>query len=216
MKREEELKKIKEEVVACQKCSLYQERLKNNFFPVIGQGNHQAKIMFVGEAPGLNEAKTGKPFCGRAGKVLDELLESVELEREEVYITNILKDRPNNNQDPLVEEIEACSSYLERQIEIIQPEIICPLGRYSMEFLMKKFGLSENIKGISQIHGQSFKSGEITLIPFYHPAVAVYNPKMKEILKEDFKILKRRRLSEKEIREAEEKVALMEENDLFS
>jgi uracil-DNA glycosylase len=195
MKRtEEKLKKIKNEVLNCKKCSLYKERIKNRFYPVIGEGNHQAKIIFVGEAPGLQEAKTGRPFCGAAGKILDELLESVGIKREEVYIANLLKCRPPKNQDPEEEEIEACSPYLERQIEIIKPKVICLLGRHSMNFLMEKLGLENQIEGISKIHGRLFESKNlsqnITVIPFYHPAVATYNPNMKKLLEEDFKILK--------------------------
>jgi len=196
MKRiEEELKKIKNEVLSCKKCSLYKERVENRFFPVIGEGNHQAKIMFVGEAPGLQEAKTGRPFCGAAGKILDELLESAGIKRKDVYITNILKDRPPENRDPQPEEIQACTPSLERQIEIIKPKVLCPLGRYSMNFLMEKLGLGDQIEGISKIHGKLFKTKDlfqdINIIPFYHPAVAAYNPNMKNVLKKDFSILER-------------------------
>lgn len=194
MERTEELKKIKNEVLGCQKCPLYIERAKNKFYPVVGEGDHQAKIMFVGEAPGLNEAKTGRPFCGAAGAVLDELLKSADIKRRDVYITNILKDRPPGNRDPQLEEIKACTPYLEKQIEIIKPEIICPLGRHSMKFLMEKFGLEDQIEGISKIHGRLFKSNNlfqrVTVIPFYHPAVVTYNPNMKKILEEDFQTLK--------------------------
>ncbi len=195
MKRiEEELKKVKNEVLDCKKCSLYKERVKNRFYPVVGEGNHQAKIMFVGEAPGLQEAKTGRPFCGAAGKVLDELLDSVGIKRKEVYIANLLKCRPPENRDPQPEETKNCSPYLERQIEIIKPRVICLLGRHSMNFLMEKFGLENQIEGISKIHGRLFESKNlslnITVIPFYHPAVAIYNPNMKKVLEEDFKILK--------------------------
>ncbi len=196
MKRiEEELKKIKNEVLSCKKCSLYKERVENRFFPVIGEGNHQAKIMFVGEAPGLQEAKTGRPFCGAAGKILDELLESAGIKRKDVYNTNILKDRPPENRDPQPEEIQACTPSLERQIEIIKPKVLCPLGRYSMNFLMEKLGLGDQIEGISKIHGKLFKTKDlfqdISIIPFYHPAVAAYNPNMKNVLKKDFSILER-------------------------
>jgi len=194
-KTEEELKKIKEEVLSCKKCSLYKERVKNRFYPVVGEGNHRAKIMFVGEAPGLQEAKTGRPFCGAAGKILNELLELVRIKREEVYIANLLKCRPPGNRDPQPEEIKDCFSYLKRQIEIIRPKIICPLGRYSMKFLMENFGLEDQIEGISKIHGRLFESKNlfqsIIVIPFYHPAVATYNPNMKGILAKDFKILEK-------------------------
>ncbi len=187
---EKELKKIKEEVIACQKCSLYKMRK----YPVVGEGNHQAKIIFVGEAPGAQENMTGRPFCGAAGKILDELLNLTGIEKRDVYIANILKCRPSENRDPKEEEIAACSPYLERQIEAIQPKIICPLGRYAMNFLMEKFGLKEQIQPISKIHGKIFEtekfSQKIKIIPFYHPAVAAYNINMKKTLKEDFKILK--------------------------
>jgi len=191
----EKLRKIKEDVLNCKKCSLYKERIKNGFYPVIGEGNHQAKIMFIGEAPGLQEAKSGNPFCGTAGRILNELLESIEIKREEVYIANLLKCRPPKNRDPEPEEIINCSSYLEKQIEIIKPQIICLLGRYSMKFFMEKMGLKDQIKGISEIHGKIFESEvffqKITIIPFYHPAVVAYNPNMKEILEKDFKILEK-------------------------
>lgn len=181
------LKKIKDEVLSCRKCSLYKTRI----YPVIGEGSHKAKIMFIGEAPGVQESKTGRPFCGAAGKILDELLESVGIKREDVYITNLLKDRPPNNRDPQKEEIEACVPYLERQIEIIKPEVICPLGRFSMRFLMEKFGLEDEIQQISKIHGKIFEAKNLKIIPLYHPAVATYNPNMKEVLKKDFKVLEK-------------------------
>lgn len=191
---DERLKKIKDEVLGCKKCSLCRERFKNKAYPAIGEGSHQAKIMFVGEAPGLQESKTGRPFCGTAGEILSELLEFVSIKREDVYITNILKDRPPGNRDPQPEEIKACIPYLDRQIEIIRPEIICSLGRYSMQLLMERFGLADQIEGISKVHGKSFEgkssSRSITIISFYHPAVVAYNPNMRKILEEDFKILK--------------------------
>ncbi len=188
--KEKILKKIKQEVLACQKCSLYKDRI----YPVIGQGSHKAKIMFIGEAPGLNESKTGRPFCGSSGKVLDELLDSINLKREDVYITNILKDRPPKNRDPKIEEINACFGYLERQIKAINPKIICTLGRYSMQLLMQKFGLEQDIQSISKIHGRIFQCGKLfqglKIIPLYHPAVAIYNANMNSILKKDFEVLK--------------------------
>ena len=189
--KDDQLKKIKEEVLKCQKCPLY----KNRNYPVIGEGNHQTKIMFIGEAPGAQEDRTGHPFCGAAGKVLDELLNSVGIKREDIYVSNLLKCRPPSNRDPQKEEIEACSSYIERQIKIIQPRIICPLGRYSMQFLMEKFGLKNEIQPIGKIHGKVFKiktvQPELFLIPLYHPATVTYNANMKEILKNDFRILEK-------------------------
>ena len=181
------MKKIKEEVVACQKCSLYKTRI----LPVIGQGSHDAKIMFIGEAPGASEDKTGVPFCGRAGNVLDELLASAGIKREDVYIANILKCRPPSNRNPEGKEIEACVAHLEKQIEIIKAKMLCLLGNYATGYILKKYGLEDKIQGISQIHGQVFPAGDLKLIPLYHPAVTVYNINMKSVLKEDFKLLAR-------------------------
>ena len=189
--KEKELIALKKEIEECRKCGLWKTRTNI----VFGEGNVDARIMMVSEAPGYNEDKTGRPFCGAAGKILDELLESINLKREKVYICNLLKGRPPNNRDPKPEEIRVCTPYLERQIEIISPKVICPLGRYSMQFLMEKFGLKEQIQPISKIHGKVFEVKtlfqEIKLIPFYHPAAATYNANMKEILKNDFRILEK-------------------------
>ena len=187
--KEKELIILKKEIEECRKCDLWKTRTNI----VFGEGDVDARIMMVSEAPGYNEDKTGRPFCGAAGKVLDELLESINLKREKVYICNLLKGRPPNNRDPKPEEISVCTPYLERQIEIINPKLICPLGRYSMQFLMEKFGLKEQIQPISKIHGKVFEVKtlfqEIKLIPFYHPATVTYNANMKEILKKDFQVL---------------------------
>ena len=194
MTKTEEMKKIRDEVFELKDSPLYEYRTSNGFFPVIGEGNHDADIMFIGEAPGRNEAKTGRPFCGAAGKILDDLLASIGVPREDVYITNIVKDRPQNNRDPLPEEIEIYGPFLDRQIDIIEPKIIATLGRYSMEYIMKKFDLGSELKAISLMHGKSFdaKHGkrDIKIIPLYHPAAAIYNRDLIKTLEEDFKILK--------------------------
>lgn len=191
------LKEIRDELLELKDSPLYSYRKENNYFPVIGQGSHFAKIMFIGEAPGRNEAESGRPFCGRAGKILDELCSTIGLERDDVYITNIVKDRPPQNRDPLPEEISFYSPFLDRQIKIIQPEIIATLGRFSMDYIMRKFDLDLEIKPISQMHGQIFSSPEnklikkkIKIVPLYHPAVAIYNQKEKDTLIKDFQILK--------------------------
>lgn len=186
-----ELKKIRDEVINCSNCPLYGYRKKNNFYPVIGEGSHWAKIMFIGEAPGFNEAKTGRPFCGAAGRILDELLNSAGIKREDIYITNILKDRPPGNRNPSQEEIIAYVPFLERQIKIIKPEVICTLGNYATKHILTKYGLEEKIQGISKIHGMVFSVDKIKIIPLYHPAVAVYNANMKSELKKDFNVLKK-------------------------
>src|SRR3989338_5430392 len=191
--RTEQLKKIKEEVLGLKTSPLYKERVKNKVFPVIGEGSHCAKIMFVGEAPGKNEAATGRPFVGAAGKFLNELLVFVRIKREDVYITNIVKDRPPFNRDPLPEEIEIYAPFLDKQINLIQPEIIATLGRFSMDYIMRKFGLSSELKAISQMHGKIFNAqgpyGEIHIVPLYHPAAAIYNRHLLETLKKDFTVL---------------------------
>lgn len=192
--RRDLMKQIKEEIVSLSSSPLYAERIKNKVFPVIGEGDHFAKIMFVGEAPGKNEAASGRPFCGASGKILDELLASVNIHRKDVYVTNIVKDRPPFNRDPLPEEIESYGPFLDRQIEIIQPKFIVSLGRFSMTYILKKFGHELLLEPISKIHGKIFYAetsyGKITLLPLYHPAVAIYNNKTKDTLLEDFKILK--------------------------
>ncbi len=191
--RAAELEKIKNEVVGLKESPLYVERVKNNVYPVIGEGDHLASIMFVGEAPGKNEAATGKPFCGASGRILDELLASIELERQSVYVTNIVKDRPTDNRDPIPTEIEIYAPFLDRQIDIIQPKIIATLGRFSMVYVMKKFNLETKIEPISKMHGRSFEAmasyGPIHIVPLYHPAVALYNGSTKVELLKDFKVL---------------------------
>ena len=188
------MRKIKDEVVALKKSPLYKFRIENKNLPVIGEGSHFAKIMFIGEAPGRNEAKTGKPFCGRAGDILDELLNFVGIERSEIYITNIVKDRPPQNRDPLPDEIKIYGPFLDRQIEIIQPKVIATLGRYAMGYVMNKLGLELELDVISKMHGRVFDTttsyGDIKVVPLYHPAVAVYNSHTKDQLKKDFEILK--------------------------
>lgn len=149
--------------------------------------------MFIGEAPGKNEAQTGRPFCGAAGKVLDDLLASVGITRADVYITNIVKDRPPENRDPLPSEIEIYGPFLDRQIEIIQPQIIATLGRYSMQYIMQKFDLSDVLRSISQMHGRLFDTkasyGAIKILSLYHPAATIYNRELLKDLQTDFQKL---------------------------
>ncbi len=191
----EEMKKIRDEIMELKESPLYIERVENGYFPVIGAGSHDAKIMFIGEAPGKNEAKTGRPFCGASGKILDELLTTAKLKREDVYITSIVKDRPTGNRDPRPEEIKIYSPFLDRQIEIIKPKVIATLGRFSMDYIMKKFGLEDDIEIISKNHGKIFEAeasfGNIKIIPLYHPAVAIYSRTQLPQLKEDFEILRK-------------------------
>ena len=192
--RTEQLRQIRDEVIALTSSPLYAERTKNGVHPVIGEGSHFARVMFIGEAPGRTEAATGRPFVGAAGKVLNELLASAGIKREDVYITNIVKDRPPFNRDPEPEEIAAYGPFLDRQIGIIRPDIIVSLGRYAMGYVMEKFGLWDKLAPISKLHGHVFEAeapyGRIHIIPLYHPAVAVYNSSTKDTLKGDFAVLK--------------------------
>ncbi len=191
--RTHQLKAIRDEIWDLKISPLYEERIKNKVSAVIGEGDHYAKIMFIGEAPGQNEAATGRSFCGASGKILDELLESIQLKRNLVYITNIVKDRPPGNRDPSPHEIKIYAPFLDRQIEIIQPDIIATLGRFSMDYIMRKFGLENVIEPISRIHGVEFEAvaqyGSIKILPLYHPAVAVYNRSKLAELKKDFAVL---------------------------
>lgn len=192
--RTELLKKIKEEVLSLKESPLYKERVKNGVFPVIGEGSHYARIMFVGEAPGKNEAATGRPFCGAAGKLLDELLSSAGIHRPDVYITNIVKDRPPLNRDPLPKEIEVYGPFLDRQIDAIRPKVLATLGRFSMEYILRKFGLEAQLRSIGQMHGKIIEAdasyGKINIIPLYHPAASIYNRELRSTLEKDFQILK--------------------------
>lgn len=185
----DELKKIRDEVVALTSSPLYEDRVKNNYLPVIGEGDHDAGIMFIGEAPGENEAKTGKPFCGRAGKILDKLLESVGIDRKNVYVTNIVKDRPPGNRDPLPDEISTYAPFLDRQIDIIKPKVIATLGRFSMQYVMNRYGLEREIVPISSLHGKVFETDKFKFVPLYHPAAAIYNQELLKTLEQDFKVL---------------------------
>jgi uracil-DNA glycosylase len=193
--RFERMKEIRTELLQFKESPLYQYRVDNKFFPVVGEGSHTAHIMFVGEAPGKNEAETGRPFCGKSGKVLDEMLESISLNRSDVYITNIVKDRPQENRDPTDEEIKLYAPFLKRQIDIIQPKVIATLGRFSMSYIMTHFGLVNELGAISAVHGKEFVAktdyGPITIIPLYHPAVALYDGSNRETILNDIQVLKK-------------------------
>lgn len=191
----EKMKDIRNRLLSLEESPLYKYRVENKFFPVVGEGSHSAHIMFIGEAPGKNEAETARPFCGKSGKVLDEMLESIELNRSDVYITNIVKDRPPENRDPTQEEINLYAPFLDEQINIIQPTVIATLGRFSMNYIMAHFGLTAMIDSIGKIHGKEFVAntdyGPIVVIPLYHPAVALYDGSNKETILKDFEVLKK-------------------------
>jgi len=147
---------------------------------VAGAGPENADIMFIGEAPGFHEDQQGLPFVGAAGSFLDELLESIDLKRDQVYVTNVIKCRPPGNRDPLPEEVAACKSYLDRQIELIQPKLVVTLGRFSMARAFPK-------ARISRIHGQPLKISGVIYYPMYHPAAALHQPSLRPIVEDDMR-----------------------------
>lgn len=167
---------------------LAEYRRKHGFKPVIGEGNHDAEIMFIGEAPGEEEAKCGRPFVGKSGKILDVLLREAGIARSEVYITSVVKDRPSGNRKPTKEEIQLYSPYTVKQIEIIKPKVIATLGSVAFEWVYENFGFNSAPLKISQSHGKCFrirKGLKAHMISLYHPAVALYDPKMLSILEKD-------------------------------
>lgn len=170
---------------------LYSDRIKNNYKPVLGEGSLDAQVIFIGEAPGKNEAEQGRPFVGAAGKLLTEFIAQAGLAREEVYITSILQDRPPGNRDPEEREILAYSPFIFSLLKIIQPTIIVTLGRFSLKAIFELCKLP--LKSIGQIHGQQFKVktsyGEVIIVPMYHPASAFYTRTLKEVIQKDFEKL---------------------------
>lgn len=170
------LQAIAEEVRRCRLCNLGKTRLK----AVPGEGPADADVMFIGEAPGFQENQQGRPFVGPAGKLLEELLESIGLKRSDVYIANVIKCRPPENRDPLPAEIQACAAYLDRQIAVIQPKVIVTLGRFSMARYFP--GAT-----ISRIHGLPKKGDGVTYYPVHHPAAALHQPSLRQTLEQDFR-----------------------------
>ncbi|NPA98008.1 MAG: uracil-DNA glycosylase [Crenarchaeota archaeon] len=177
--------KVIDKIKKCTKCKLHKTRRN----PVPGEGPCNAKIMFVGEAPGGKEDETGRPFVGAAGQFLTELLGMAGLRREDVFITNILKCRPPNNRDPEPDEIEACKPYLVRQIRLISPKVIVTLGRYAGRTLLGDAGVKWT--SMSRMHGKIFSvelyGVKLKIMPTYHPAAALYYPKLRPVIVRDFK-----------------------------
>ena len=162
------------EIARCQLCELAKYRTK----VVPGEGAEDADIVFIGEAPGWHEDQQGRPFVGPAGLYLDELLASINLKREQVYIANVIKCRPHGNRDPLPTEIHSCRKWLERQIEIIRPKMIVTLGRYSMAMFFSG-------KSISKIHGTAQKRDNVIYYAMYHPAAALHQQSLRRAIEED-------------------------------
>jgi len=178
--KQAQLDRVKQEIIDKNICTELAQQATNL---VIGDGNINAEIVFIGEAPGKNEDEQGLPFVGAAGKFLNEMLAEAGLQRSDVYITNIVKYRPPNNRDPLPEEKKAFWPYLLKQLQIIQPKVVITLGRHSMEYFLPDMK-------ISQIHGQAkrirFGDDKLVIVPLYHPAAALYNGSLRQTLIDDF------------------------------
>lgn len=179
--KRERLKSFFLKIRDCRECTLCHSR--NRF--VFGSGSAYAEIMFVGEAPGKNEDIQGLPFVGRAGNILDELLESIGVTKKDVFIANVLKCRPPGNRDPQSEEINTCKEYLFKQIEIIDPKIICTLGKYSTQLIL------DTRDGITGLRGKVFEKDGRMVLPINHPAAVLYNPSRMDILINDFARIKK-------------------------
>ncbi|MGB2694762.1 MAG: uracil-DNA glycosylase [Dehalococcoidia bacterium] len=172
------LGEIGEQVAVCQKCDLATTRTH----AVPGEGNPDSDIVFIGEGPGFHEDQQARPFVGQAGKFLDELLASIGLNRNDVYICNVIKCRPPNNRDPLSGEIEACAPWLEQQLETINPKVVVTLGRYSMNRYFPG-------QSIGRIHGQPRRVNDVLIVPMYHPAAALHQASLRRTIQDDFKKL---------------------------
>ena len=174
MKKEELLEQVNRALRSCKKCRLSRTRIN----VVLGEGDPESEIMFVGQCPGFHEDQQGRPFVGRAGQLLDELLKSIGLQREKVFITNIVKCRPPENRDPMVDEVRGCSPYLERQIRSVNPKLIITLGRFASEFFISD-------GKISKIHGVPHRVKGLLIFPLYHPAAALRSGGVAEVLRKD-------------------------------
>ncbi len=175
-----DLAQLRASLQNCQRCQLSKGRTQ----VVFGTGNPEASIMFVGEAPGFYEDREGVPFVGAAGKLLTELLQSIGLERSDIYIANVIKCRPPNNRDPLPEEIDTCKPFLVQQIELIQPKLVCTLGNFATQTLL------ERKVGITRVRGQAIHMKHFVVFPLLHPAAALHQSNLRVPLKEDFQKLK--------------------------
>jgi len=185
-----QIEAIAEEIRNCRKCGLSKTRTK----AVPGEGDADSSVVLIGEAPGYWEDRKGRPFVGAAGKVLDEALEEIGLRRAEIFITNVLKCRPPGNRDPRSEEIQACTPFLDRQLEIIKPRFIVTLGRHSTSYLFSKMNL--DFYSITRVHGQiyeaRFADWESLVMPTFHPAAALYNVNLRGEIINDLQVLRRK------------------------
>ncbi|HXR30129.1 MAG TPA: uracil-DNA glycosylase [Solirubrobacterales bacterium] len=181
--RREQLVELFREVQSCTRCPLHETRTK----AVFGAGDADADLMFVGEAPGADEDRQGLPFVGRAGQLLNQMLEEIGLSREDVFIANVLKSRPPGNRDPQPAEIEACRPYLFDQIRLIEPKVICTLGNFATKLLSGNPTGITKVRGTPQVHELGGRT--VFLLPLFHPAAALRTPAVKETLRGDFQRL---------------------------
>ena len=174
------LEELHQRISSCTDCPLHRQRTR----AVPGEGSPHARVMFVGEGPGFQEDMQGRPFVGPAGQFLTELLASVGLRREDVYITNMVKCRPPNNRDPFPGEIGACNKYLQEQLRLISPQVVIPLGRHALANWFPH-------ETISKVRARPRRLGELTILPLYHPAAALHNAGLRETVLRDFQVLRR-------------------------
>ena len=186
------LEQIAEDVHNLEETYLPAYRRSQGQLPVGGEGNADARIMFVGEAPGAEEARTGRPFVGQAGEVFDGLLESVGLQSAEVHITSVLQDRPPRNQDPHAEEILANRPFLSREIDVIRLAVIATLGRFALSVILDEFDMPQRGEKLSDLHGKILPTHapyrDIVVLPLYHPAAVLYNPDLRQRLEDDLQV----------------------------
>ena len=169
---------LDQRIRTCTDCPLHRNRTK----AVPGEGSPQAKVMFVGEGPGFQEDQQGRPFVGPAGQLLNEMLASVGLKREDVFITNVVKCRPPNNRDPFPGEVAACNKYLVEQLQLIRPEIVVPLGRHALAHWFPT-------ETISKVRAKPRRLGDVTVFPLYHPAAALHNTGLRGTIEQDFRAM---------------------------
>ena len=188
-----QLAAIEAEIRGLTESPLYEYRTMNHYTPVIGEGRPTAAVVFIGDAPGEVEAKTGRPVVGPAGRMLDSLLADAGLSREDIYITNVVKDRPPDNRDPRVKEVRLYAPFLWRQMDIVRPQVIVPLGRHALEFVRRHFAGFPAEGSVSTLHGTAYPVdapwGRVFIMPLYHPAVLFYREDLKEAMAADFRLL---------------------------
>lgn len=193
-RKEKAIKDLRAKLVAAEDSPLYTVRTEGRFFPVMGEGFADASLLFVGESPGKTEAEAGRPFIGQSGAVLDEMLATIGLKRENIFITNLVLDHPGAKREPTQDEIDYYTPYMDAIIDIIRPAVIIPLGRFAAWAVLKKWGLPEAEQRISDMHGKLIKTraayGDIHIVPLFHPAAVLYSASMKTTLKQDFQKLK--------------------------